>query len=62
MIGGEVEYTNVKWVAYGSDKKACIKALRNGKEIFVPVAEDNTDYIQIMAKVDAGTLTIEAAD
>ena len=59
---GEVEYTNVKWVAFNSDKQACIKALRNGKEIFVPVAEDNTDYIQIMAQVDAGTLTIEAAD
>jgi len=59
---GEVEYTNVKWVAYGSDRQACIKALRYGKEIFVPVAEDNTDYIQIMAQVDAGTLTIEAAD
>ena len=59
---GEVEYTNVKWVAFNSDKQACIKALRNGKEIFVPVTEDNRDYKQIKAKVDAGTLTIEAAD
>ena len=59
---GEVEYTNVKWVAFNSDKQACIKALRNGKEIFVPVVEDNTDYKEIMARVDAGTLTIEAAD
>ncbi len=58
----EFEYTNVKWVAFNSDKQACIKALRNGKEIFVPVAEDNTDYKQIMRQVDAGTLTIEAAD
>ena len=56
----EFEYTNVKWVAFNSDKQACIKALRNGKEIFVPVAEDNTDYKQIMRQVDAGTLTIEA--
>ena len=59
---GEFEYTNVKWVAYNSDKQACIKALKDGKEIYVPVAEDNTDYIQIMAQVDAGTLTIEEAD
>ena len=58
----EFEYTNVKWVAFNSDKQACIKALRNGKEIFVPVAEDNTDYKQIMRQVDAGTLTIEEAD
>ena len=57
-----IDYTNVKWVAYGSDKQACIKALKDGKEIFVPVAEDNTDYKEIMARVDAGTLTIEAAD
>jgi len=57
-----IDYTNVKWVAYGSDKQACIKALKDGKEIFVPVAEDNTDYKEIMARVDAGTLTIEEAD
>ena len=57
-----IDYTNVKWVAFKSDKQACIKALRNGKEIFVPVVEGNTYYKEIMARVDAGTLTIEEAD
>ena len=56
-----IDYTNVKWVAYGSDKQACIKALRYGKEIFVPVVEGNTDYKEIMARVDAGELTISTS-
>jgi hypothetical protein len=28
----------------------------------VPIADDNTDYLEIMRQVDAGELTIEPAD
>ena len=30
--------------------------------VCVPIAEDNTEYIEIMRQVDAGELTIEPAD
>jgi len=33
-----------------------------GERLIVPLAEDNTDYIEIMRQVDAGELTIEPAD
>ena len=35
----------------------------DGKRMLsVPIAEDNTDYIEIMQQVDAEELTIEPAD
>ena len=32
------------------------------KKISVPISTDNTDYIEIMEQVKAGTLTIKDAD
>jgi|TARA_R110002167_G_scaffold258575_1_gene465127 hypothetical protein len=35
----------------------------DGKRMLsVPIADDNTDYLEIMRQVDAGELTIEPAD
>jgi hypothetical protein len=34
----------------------------DGLELFVPIAEGNRHYDEIKRQVDAGTLTIEAAD
>ena len=36
--------------------------LLDGKEMFVPIDENNRHYAEIKAQVDAGTLTIEDAD
>ena len=39
-----------------------IKATIDDEEMFVPIAEGNRHYDEIMRQVEAGTLTIEKAD
>jgi len=39
-----------------------IVAVIDGVKLSVPIAEGNRHYDEIMRQVDAGTLTIEAAD
>ena len=39
-----------------------IKATIDGEEMFVPIAEGNRHYDEIMRQVDAGELTIEEAE
>tara|TARA_A100001515_G_scaffold144612_2_gene149232 strand:+ start:2283 stop:2468 length:186 start_codon:yes stop_codon:yes gene_type:complete len=39
-----------------------IKATIDGEEMFVPIAEGNRHYDEIMRQVDAGELIIEEAD
>ena len=39
-----------------------IKATIDGQEIFVPMDSANRHYLEILKQVDAGTLTIAAAD
>ena len=39
-----------------------VNAIINGKYMSVPMSEDNTEYAEILKQVDAGTLTIAAAD
>tara|TARA_B100000900_G_scaffold304970_2_gene263594 strand:+ start:300 stop:482 length:183 start_codon:yes stop_codon:yes gene_type:complete len=39
-----------------------IKAKFDGVELSIPLDSDNSDYIEIMRQVDAGTLTIKDAD
>ena len=50
---------------YGTDDKGnnhCIIIVEDGVTKFVPLAEDNSDYIEIMRQVAAKELTIAAAD
>ena len=39
-------------------KNSSIKVIIDGQEFFVPLAEDNTHYDEIMRQVAAGELTI----
>ena len=45
-----------------TNKNSSIKATIDGQESFVPLAEGNRHYDEIMRQVEAGTLTIEEAD
>ena len=45
-----------------SDEVCGIIAVIDGLTLSVPLAEGNRHYDEIMRQVDAGTLTIEAAD
>ena len=57
--------TSAKYIAAtdpaGNKSNSTIKAVINGKEVFVPLTTDNKDYVAIQEWVDAGN-TIEAAD
>ena len=54
--------TSAKYVQGLSKTNINVKATIDGKEMFVPIDENNRHYAEIKAKVDAGTLTIEEAD
>ena len=55
--------TSAKYLKDGiSDENSSIKATIDGQELFVPLAEGNRHYDEIMRQVEAGELTIEEAD
>ena len=45
-----------------SNTPSCIKATIDGAEWLVPFDPANTHYAEVMHQVEAGELTIEAAD
>ena len=57
---------NITSTKYIKDEKtnenSSIKATIDGQELFVPLAEGNRHYDEIMRQVEAGELTIEEAD
>lgn len=56
---------NISSAKYGTDDKGnnhCIIIVENGVTKFVPLVNDNSHYIEIMRQVNAGELTIAAAD
>jgi len=63
VIEKEIEITSAKYLRdVLSNQTDTILAVINGKEISVPIADDNRHYQSIKRQVDAGTLTIEEAD
>ena len=55
--------TSIKYTSSElSDTNDNIKVTIDGQEMFVPLDPDNTHYAEILKQVDAGTLTIAAAD
>jgi len=68
----EIVFTSVKYQKdLFTDTNVSIKAVTKqvneegnvvDTEIYVPIAEGNRHYDEIKKQVDAGTLTIEAAD
>ena len=57
--------TDAKYHALDGNKdlpNASIVCTIDGKSCSVPIAEDNTEYIEIMRQVTAGELTIADAD
>ena len=60
--GQELNITSAKYFNGIIGEKESIKATIDGQVMYVPLDEDNTHYREIMRQVDAGTLTIEAAD
>tara|TARA_B100001057_G_scaffold296638_1_gene296846 strand:+ start:821 stop:1006 length:186 start_codon:yes stop_codon:yes gene_type:complete len=59
----EINITSAKYLTDGiTDENSSIKATIDGQELFVPLAEGNRHYDEIMRQVEAGTLTIEEAD
>ena len=60
---GKMNITSAKYLKDGiSDENSSIKATIEGQELFVPLAEGNMHYDEIMRQVEAGELTIEEAE
>ena len=59
----EMNITSAKYLTDGiTNENSSIKATIDGQELFVPLAEGNRHYDEIMRQVEAGTLTIEEAE
>ena len=59
----KMNITSAKYLKDGiSDENSSIKATIDGQELFVPLAEGNRHYDEIMRQVEAGELTIEEAE
>ena len=58
----DMTITSAQYVTEMDGKNVCIKATIDGTEMFVPLDPANRHYAEIMRQVEAGTLTIEAAD
>jgi hypothetical protein len=55
--------TNAKYnIDFLSNKNCSISCIANGEHVSVPIAVGNRHYDEIKRQVDAGTLTIAAAD
>ena len=56
---------NITSTKYGKDSEGnnhCIIVVSNGVTLFVPLDSENADYLEVMRQVDAGDITIAAAD
>jgi len=62
----EMQITSAQYVAMtmpdGTTENTSIKVTMDGNSIFVPIAEGNRHYDEIMRQVEAGTLTIADAE
>ena len=54
--------TSAQYDTYIPNINLSIKATIDGQELSVPLDPDNRHYAEILRQVDAGTLTIAAAD
>ena len=53
---------NAKYAVDPQGVVSCIIADIDGENVFVPLEPENRHYAEIMAQVEAGTLTIQDAD
>jgi len=58
----EMNITTAQYILGRDGENSMIKATIDGQELFVPIAEGNRHYDEIMKEVEKGNLTIEAAD
>ena len=59
----KINFTSVKYQKDSiTDENVSLRVILDGEEMFVPLAEGNRHYDEIMRQVKAGELTIEEAD
>ena len=54
--------TNAKYSKDLNGNNSCVKCTIDGVDWLVPLDPDNSDYAEILRQVEAGDLTIAAAD
>ena len=62
MENNSMTITSAQYQADMDGNNSCIKATIDGQEMSVPLDPANRHYAEIMRQVEAGTLTILAAD
>jgi len=59
----KINFTSVKYQKDSiTGENVSLRVILDGEEMFVPLAESNRHYNEIMRQVEAGELTIEEAD
>jgi len=60
-MNSSMTIANAKYIQFAS-VNCTVQATIDGQEMSVPIDPDNKHYAEILRQVDAGTLTIAAAD
>tara|TARA_R110001592_G_scaffold229403_1_gene486092 strand:+ start:535 stop:726 length:192 start_codon:yes stop_codon:yes gene_type:complete len=56
-------FTNVKWHTDFEGNNIAYKCTKNGQpEVHIPLEPKNSDYIKLKSQIDAGDITVGAAD
>ena len=56
-------YTDVKWHTDRDGNNIAYRCTLNGQpQVHIPLDPANTDYIDLQAQIDAGDITVGAAD
>jgi len=61
-IYSELKYFTIPLPMGDGVTNQCIGGLKNGAKVAVPMVSQNSDYIEILELVEAGEITIAAAD
>jgi len=58
----EMNITSAQYISDMDGNNSSIKVTIDGTDMYVPISEGNRHYDEIMRQVEAGDLTIAAAD
>tara|TARA_R110002096_G_scaffold292338_1_gene486821 strand:- start:4 stop:186 length:183 start_codon:yes stop_codon:yes gene_type:complete len=60
-MNNAMSISSAQYIA-SEEKNTAVKIIIDGQKLFVPIDPANRHYAEILRQVDAGTLTIAAAD
>ena len=61
-MGDNMNITTAQYITDMGGNNSSVKATIDGQEMFVPLNSANRHYAEILKQVEAGTLTVAAAE